>query len=77
MNADKTARATQDPFLNDLRTSGTKVNIFLVNGIKLIGSIESFDPFCILLKGQNSISQLIYKHAISTISPDLPTVQKK
>lgn len=77
MNADKTARATQDPFLNDLRASGAKVNIFLVNGIKLVGNIESFDPFCVLLKGQTGISQLVYKHAISTISPDLSTDQKK
>ncbi len=71
MTVDKTARATQDPFLNDLRTSGAKVNIFLVNGIKLVGVIESFDPFCILLKGQSGVSQLVYKHAISTVSPEV------
>jgi len=77
MTENKAARATQDPFLTNLRTSGAKTNIFLVNGIKLIGTIESFDPFCILLKGQGGISQLIYKHAISTISPDSIVDHKK
>lgn len=77
MTADQTFRATQDPFLNELRTKGAKVNIFLVNGIKLIGTIESFDPFCVLLKGQTGISQLVYKHAISTISSDQSADQKK
>lgn len=70
MTPDKAARSTQDPFLNGLRTQGAKVNIFLVNGIKLVGVIESFDPFCILLKGPGGVSQMIYKHAISTVSTD-------
>jgi len=57
----------QDPFLNALRKERVPVSIFLVNGIKLQGQIESFDQFVILLK--NSVSQLVYKHAISTIVP--------
>ena len=57
----------QDPFLNALRKERIPVSIFLVNGIKLQGQVESFDQFVILLK--NSVSQLIYKHAISTIVP--------
>lgn len=57
----------QDPFLNALRKERIPVSIYLVNGIKLQGQVESFDQFVILLK--NSISQLVYKHAISTIVP--------
>lgn len=57
----------QDPFLNVLRKERIPVSIFLVNGIKLQGQIESFDQFVILLK--NSVSQMVYKHAISTIVP--------
>jgi host factor-I protein len=57
----------QDPFLNALRKEHIPVSIFLVNGIKLQGHIESFDQFVILLK--NSVSQMIYKHAISTVVP--------
>ena len=57
----------QDPFLNALRKERIPVSIFLVNGIKLQGQVESFDQFVILLK--NSVSQLVYKHAISTIVP--------
>lgn len=57
----------QDPFLNTLRKERIPVSIYLVNGIKLQGQIESFDQFVILLK--NSVSQLVYKHAISTIVP--------
>lgn len=57
----------QDPFLNALRRERVPVSIFLVNGIKLQGQVESFDQFVILLK--NSVSQLVYKHAISTIVP--------
>ena len=56
-----------DPFLNALRKEHIPVSIFLVNGIKLQGQIESFDQFVILLK--NSVSQLVYKHAVSTIVP--------
>jgi len=59
--------ALQDPFLNTLRKERIPVAIYLVNGIKLQGQVESFDPFVVLLR--NSVSQLIYKHAISTIVP--------
>ena len=59
--------ALQDPFLNILRKERIPVAIYLVNGIKLQGQVESFDPFVVLLK--NSVSQMIYKHAISTIIP--------
>lgn len=57
----------QDPFLNALRKERIPVSIYLVNGIKLQGHVESFDQFVVLLK--NSVSQLVYKHAISTIVP--------
>ena len=57
----------QDPFLNILRRERVPVAIYLVNGIKLQGQIESFDTFVVWLK--NNISQMIYKHAISTIVP--------
>ncbi|MBO67688.1 MAG: RNA chaperone Hfq [Acidiferrobacteraceae bacterium] len=59
--------ALQDPFLNILRKEKIPVSIYLINGIKLQGQIESFDSFVVLLR--NSISQMIYKHAISTIVP--------
>ena len=55
----------QDPYLNALRKERIPVSIFLVNGIKLQGHIESFDQFVILLK--NSVSQMVYKHAVSTV----------
>ena len=57
----------QDPYLNALRKERVPVSIFLVNGIKLQGQIESFDQFVVLLK--NTVSQMIYKHAISTVVP--------
>lgn len=57
----------QDPFLNTLRKERIPVSIYLVNGIKLQGQIESFDQFVVLLK--NSVSQMVYKHAISTVVP--------
>lgn len=57
----------QDPFLNVLRKERVPVAIYLVNGIKLQGQVESFDQFVILLK--NTVSQMVYKHAISTIVP--------
>lgn len=60
-------QSLQDPFLNALRRERVPVSIYLVNGIKLQGQIESFDNFVVLLK--NSVSQMIYKHAISTIVP--------
>jgi host factor-I protein len=57
----------QEPYLNALRKEHVPVSIFLVNGIKLQGQIESFDQFVVLLK--NNVSQMVYKHAISTIVP--------
>ena len=60
-------RSLQEPFLNALRLEGVPVSVFLVNGIKLQGTIESFDRFVVLLR--NSVSQMIYKHAISSIVP--------
>jgi host factor-I protein len=57
----------QDPFLNTLRKEKIPVSIYLVNGIKLQGLIESFDQFVVLLK--NTVSQMVYKHAISTVVP--------
>ena len=57
----------QEPFLNTLRKERVPVSIYLVNGIKLQGQIDSFDQFVVLLK--NSVSQMVYKHAISTIVP--------
>ena len=60
-------QSLQDPFLNTLRKERVPVSIFLVNGIKLQGQIESFDQFVVLLK--NAVSQMVYKHAISTVVP--------
>ena len=57
----------QDPFLNVLRKERIPVSIYLVSVIKLQGQIESFDQFVILLK--NAVSQMVYKHAISTVVP--------
>ncbi len=57
----------QDPYLNVLRKERVPVSIYLVNGIKLQGQIESFDQFVVLLK--NTVSQMVYKHAISTVVP--------
>ncbi|MCH2346558.1 MAG: RNA chaperone Hfq [Pseudomonadales bacterium] len=57
----------QDPFLNILRKERIPVSIYLVSGIKLQGQIESFDQFVIVLK--NAVSQMVYKHAISTVVP--------
>ena len=60
-------QSLQDLFLNALRKDRIAVSIYLVNGIKLQGQVESFDQFVILLK--NQVSQMVYKHAISTIVP--------
>ncbi|MBV1875075.1 MAG: RNA chaperone Hfq [Cycloclasticus sp.] len=57
----------QDTFLNTLRKEHIPVAIFLVNGIKLQGQIESFDQYVVILK--NAINQMVYKHAISTVVP--------
>ncbi len=60
-------QALQDPYLNALRKERVPVSIYLVNGIKLQGQIESFDQFVVLLK--NTVNQMVYKHAISTVVP--------
>jgi host factor-I protein len=60
-------QSLQDPFLNALRKERVPVSIYLVNGIKLQGQIDSFDQFVVLLR--NSVSQMVYKHAISTVVP--------
>ena len=60
-------QSLQDPFLNALRKERVPVAIYLVNGIKLQGQIDSFDQFVVLLK--NSVNQMVYKHAISTVVP--------
>jgi host factor-I protein len=60
----------QDPFLNTLRKEHVPVSIYLVNGIKLQGQIESFDQYVVLLK--NTVTQMVYKHAISTVVPARP-----
>ncbi len=61
----------QDPFLNEIRKEKIPVSIYLVNGIKLQGFVESFDQFVVLLKN-NICQQMVYKHAISTIVPSHP-----
>ena len=60
----------QDPFLNVLRKEKIPVAIYLISGIKLQGQIESFDQFVIVLK--NTVNQMVYKHAISTVVPNRP-----
>ena len=60
--------ALQDPYLNELRKTRNPVAVYLVNGIKLQGTVESFDAFVLVLRN-NNIAQMVYKHAISTIVP--------
>lgn len=60
----------QDPFLNMLRKEQVPVSIYLVNGIKLQGLVESFDQYVVLLN--NTVTQMVYKHAISTVVPSRP-----
>ncbi|MFP4648984.1 MAG: RNA chaperone Hfq [Halorhodospira sp.] len=60
-------QSLQEPFLNTLRKEKVQVSIYLVNGIKLQGQLESFDQFVVLLR--NNVNQMVYKHAISTIVP--------
>tara|TARA_B100001123_G_scaffold302367_1_gene337502 strand:- start:186 stop:446 length:261 start_codon:yes stop_codon:yes gene_type:complete len=71
-------QSLQEPYLNALRRERVQVSIYLVNGIKLQGQIESFDQFVILLK--NTVSQMVYKHAVSTVVPSrnvkLPRVEE-
>ena len=61
----------QDVFLNHVRKNKTPVTVFLVNGVKLQGVITWFDNFCVLLR-RDGLSQLVYKHAISTVMPSTP-----
>lgn len=61
----------QDTFLNTLRKTKTPLTIFLVNGVKLQGIVTWFDNFCVLLR-RDGHSQMVYKHAISTIMPSVP-----
>ncbi|PLP58837.1 RNA chaperone Hfq [Mesorhizobium loti] len=61
----------QDLFLNSVRKSKNPLTIFLINGVKLTGVVTSFDNFCVLLR-RDGHSQLVYKHAISTIMPSQP-----
>lgn len=70
MSAEKTQNL-QDVFLNQIRKQKTPVTVFLVNGVKLQGIITWFDNFCVLLR-RDQHSQLVYKHAISTIMPSQP-----
>ena len=63
----KQAQLLQDPFLNALRKEHIPVSIYLVNGIKVQGNVESFDQYVILLR--NTVTQMVYKHAISTVVP--------
>ncbi len=66
----------QDPFLNTLRRERVPVSVYLVNGIKLQGQIDSFDQYVVLLK--SSVTQMVYKHAISTVVPSRPiTIQQE
>ncbi|MBU3609518.1 RNA chaperone Hfq [Polynucleobacter wuianus] len=66
-NTSNKIQLLQDPFLNALRKEHIPVSIYLVNGIKLQGNIESFDQYVVLLR--NTVTQMVYKHAISTIVP--------
>lgn len=59
--------ALQDPFLNQLRKENVPVSVYLISGIKLKGQVQSFDQYVILLR--STITQMVYKHAISTIVP--------
>ena len=61
----------QDVFLNNIRKNKTPVTVFLVNGVKLQGIVTWFDNFSVLLRRDNH-SQLVYKHAISTVMPTTP-----
>jgi len=65
------AQNLQDAFLNHVRKNKVPLTIFLVNGVKLQGVVTWFDNFCLLLR-RDSQSQLVYKHAISTIMPSTP-----
>ena len=70
MSSDKTQNV-QDEFLNHIRKQKTAVTIFLVNGVKLQGIVTWFDNFSVLLR-RDGHTQLVYKHAISTVMPSMP-----
>jgi len=70
MAADK-SQNLQDTFLNNVRKSKAPLTVFLINGVKLQGVITWFDNFCVLLR-RDGHSQLVYKHAISTVMPSQP-----
>ena len=70
MAAEK-SQSVQDVFLNKIRKDKTPVTVFLVNGVKLQGIVTWFDNFCVLLR-RDGHSQLVYKHAISTVMPSAP-----
>ncbi len=69
-NNNNKGQLLQDPFLNALRREHVQVNIYLINGIKLQGQVEAFDQYVVLLR--NTVTQMVYKHAISTIVPTRP-----
>ena len=69
--AGEKSQNVQDVFLNHIRKNKIPVTIFLVNGVKLQGIVTWFDNFCVLLR-RDAHSQLVYKHAISTIMPSAP-----
>lgn len=71
MSQDRKQQNLQDTFLNAVRKTKTPLTIFLVNGVKLQGVVTWFDSFCVLLR-RDGQSQLVYKHAISTIMPAQP-----
>ena len=71
MSGNEKKQNLQDTFLNSVRKSKTPLTIFLVNGEKLQGDVTWFDNFCVLLR-RDGQSQLVYKHAISTIMPAQP-----
>lgn len=70
-HGDKKNQNLQDTFLNAVRKSKVPLTVFLVNGVKLQGVVSWFDNFCLLLR-RDGQSQLVYKHAISTIMPGGP-----
>jgi host factor-I protein len=72
MSAEKTQNV-QDVFLNNIRKQKAPVTVFLVNGVKLQGIVTWFDNFSVLLR-RDGHTQLVYKHAISTIMPSVPVI---
>ena len=71
MPSDNKSQNLQDVFLNNVRKNKAPVTVFLINGVKLQGIITWFDNFCVLLR-RDGHSQLVYKHAISTVMPVSP-----